>query len=181
MRPLSERRSMVDKKHRKLSITKQCWLLSISRAGLYYEPKRSSALNLELMRLMDEHYLEHPYKGAPRMYVYLTKDLGYQVSRNRVYRLYYQVMGLRAIFPGPHTSKRRKDHKVYPYLLRDLQIAEPNQVWAIDITYIPLPIGYLYLVAIVATSLIGRCPIPWMHNGAQIALQKLFNVMESLR
>jgi putative transposase len=78
------------------------------------------------MRLMDEHYLEHPYKGAPRMYSWLTRDMGYAVSYNRVSRLYYEVMGLRALIPGPHTSKRAKDHAVFPYLLRGLEITHPN-------------------------------------------------------
>ncbi len=121
----------------KLSITKQCKLLKVSRSSLYYQTVGESRLNLELMRSMDAHYLDHPYKGAGRMHTYLTKDRGYRVSRNRVERLYYKVMGPRSILPGPHTSKRHKDHKVYPYLLRELQISGPNQVWAMDITYIP--------------------------------------------
>ena len=149
MMPLAEKRMLVDRGPGEPSILRQCELLGISRSGLYYEPKKTSALNLELMRKIDEHYLEHPYKGAPRMYVYLTKDLGYGVSKNRVARLYYEVMGLRAIFPGPHTSKRGKDHKVYPYLLRGLKITQPNQVWATDITYVPMPNGYMYLIAII--------------------------------
>ena len=86
---------MINKGHTKLSITKQCELLEISRSGLYYKPCSESALNLELMRLIDEHYLEHPEKGARRMHVWLTKDLGYSVSLNRVERLYYHKMALR--------------------------------------------------------------------------------------
>ena len=126
---------MVDISDPKLSISQQCRALNLSRSSYYYEPATESALNLELMSLMDKHYLEYPYKGGRRMYVYLKKDLGYQISLNRINRLYYKVMGLRAIFPGPHTSKRRKDHRVYPYLLRELAIEYPNQVWATDITY----------------------------------------------
>ena len=159
MRSVSERRLLVDPHFSKLSIIRQCKLLGINRSSLYYEPRRTCALNLELMRLMDEHYLEHPYKGAPRMHVYLTKDLGYEVSRNRIDRLYYEVMGLRAIFPGPHTSKRRKDHKVYPYLLRGLKIEHPNQIWATDITYVLMPVGYLYLTAII--DLFSRYVVNW--------------------
>lgn len=101
------------------------------------------------MRLMDEHYLKHPYKGAERMYKWLTMDKGYKVSLNRVERLYYKVMGLRSVLPGPHTSKRYKDHQVYPYLLRDLKIERNNQVWATDITYIPMEKGFMYLTAII--------------------------------
>lgn len=82
----------------------------------------------------DEHYLEHPYKGAGRMHTWLSKDLGYKVSMNRIERLYYKKMGLRSLLPGPHTSKRRKEDPVYPYLLRELIIDHPNQVWATDIT-----------------------------------------------
>lgn len=108
---------------------------------------------------MDEHYYDHPYKGAPRMHVWLTKDKGYKVSRNRIDRLYYKVMGLRAIIPGPHTSKRHKNHKVYPYLLRGLKIERPNQVWATDITYMPLPRGFMYLTAII--DLFSRYVVYW--------------------
>ena len=157
--PLAEKRLLLDSSHPKLSLSRQCRLLSINRSSLYYKPRAASELNLELMRLMDKHYIDHPYKGCPRMYVYLTQDKGYKVSRNRVYRLYYDVMGLRAVFPGPHTSKRGKDHKVYPYLLRGLAIEQPNQVWATDITYIPMPRGFLYLTAII--DLYSRFVVNW--------------------
>lgn len=158
-KPLEERKKLVDTTSKSLSITKQCNLLNINRSSLYYPLKGESALNLELMRLMDEHYLEHPYKGAGRMHTYLTMDLGYKVSKNRIDRLYYQVMGLRSILPGPHTSKRHKDHTVYPYLLRDLKIVRPNQVWSMDITYIPMPRGFMYLTAII--DLYSRYVISW--------------------
>ena len=102
---------MISKDHSKLSITKQCKALSIHRSGFYYKPVGESPLNLELMRLMDEHYLEHPYKGAPSMHTWLTKDKGYAVSKNRDNPLFYQVMGLRAIAPGVHTSKEIKTIK----------------------------------------------------------------------
>jgi len=157
--PVAERRKIVKRSHSKLSVRKQCDLLNLNRSSLYYEPVQTSDLNLELMDKMDKHYLEHPFKGARRMHVYLTKDLGYKVSLNRVERLYYRVMGLRAIFPGPHTSKRNKAHKVYPYLLRNLEITRPNQVWATDISYIPMPSGYLYLSAI--KDLFSRYVVQW--------------------
>jgi len=111
------------------------------------------------MRLMDEHYLHHPFKGAPRMHTWLTRDKGYRVSKNRIERLYYQVMGLRAIMPGKHTSRRCKEHKVYPYLLRSLKIERPLQVWAMDITYIPMAKGFMYLVAII--DLYTRYVVGW--------------------
>ncbi|MGK7389371.1 MAG: IS3 family transposase [Candidatus Cyclobacteriaceae bacterium M2_1C_046] len=142
-----------------LSLVQQCMLLSIHRSGLYYKPKGESALNLELMRLMDEHYLHHSFKGAQRMHTWLTKDKGYKVSLNRIERLYYKVMGLRATMPGKHTSRRHKAHKVYPYLLRNLTIERPDQVWAIDITYIPMKKGFMYLVAII--DLYSRYVINW--------------------
>ena len=111
------------------------------------------------MRLIDEHYLEHPYKGARRMHIWLTKDMGYKVSKNRIKRLYYDVMALKFLLPGPHTSKRNQAHKVYPYLLRELEITRPNQVWATDITYIPMAKGYMYLMAII--DLHSRFVVGW--------------------
>ena len=149
MKNLSEKRSMIDKSDPNLSVSKQCEILGLNRTGIYYQPRKESDLNLELMRKMDEHYLEHSFKGARRMHVWLTLDLGYQVSLNRVSRLYYNVMGLRAIAPGPHTSKRHKKHEVYPYLLRELSIERKNQVWSTDITYIPMIGGFMYLTAVI--------------------------------
>lgn len=142
-----------------MSVVKQCEMLSIHRSGLYYKPKRESALNLQLMREMDEYYLHHPFKGANRMHTWLTKDKGYKVSQNRIERLYYRVMGLRAVLPGRHTSRSCKAHKVYPYLLRNLTINRPNQVWATDITYIPMEKGYMYLVAVI--DLYSRYVVNW--------------------
>ena len=150
---------MISKGHSKLSIVKQCDLLKVHRSGLYYRPKPESELNLKLMREMDEHYIHHPFKGARRMHVWLTKDRGYTVSKNRIERLYYKVMGLRAILPGRHTSRRYKQHKVYPYLLRNLEVTKVNQVWATDITYIPMAKGYMYLVAII--DLKSRYVVNW--------------------
>ena len=156
---IEKRRNLVDRQYSDLSLVGQCRLLGIHRSGLYYEPRGESELNLELMRLMDEHYLEHPYKGALRMHTWLTLDKGYEVSKNRIERLYYSVMGLRSLLPGPHTSKRCKDHSVYPYLLRELNIESPNQVWATDITYIPMRKGFLYLTAFI--DLFSRYVLGW--------------------
>ena len=179
MIPLSERQKMV-RTESELSVRLQCRILGISRSNLYYENKGESALNLELMRLMDEHYYEYPFKGAPRMHVWLTKDKGYKVSLNRVERLYYKVMGLQAIIPGPHTSKRNKNHTVYPYLLRGLKIERPQQVWATDITYMPLPRGLMYLTAIidlysrfvVGWSLSNMMEAEWCQELVQTAIEK---------
>ena len=131
-----------------MSVQKKCNAFAVHRSGLYYKPKGTSDLNLELMKLMDEHYMHHPFKGAQRMYIWLTKDKGFKVSRNRIERLYYDLMGLRAIMPGKHTSRRNKKHPVYPYLLRNLTIDRPHQVWATDITYIPMRQGYRHLTAV---------------------------------
>ena len=150
---------MIDKGHTSMSITRQCELLQVTRSGYYYSPRPTSDLNLELMRKMDEHYLEHPYKGARRMHIWLTKDLGYKVSLNRIEHLYYNKMSLRSILPGPHTSKRNKEHKTYPYLLRELKITKPNQVWGTDITYIPMSNGFMYLTAVI--DLYSRYVVHW--------------------
>lgn len=150
---------MISKDHSKLSISRQCKLLAVHRSGLYYKPKRESSLNLELMRLMDEHYTHHCFKGAKRMHTWLTMDKGYKVNHKRIERLYYDVMGLRAVMPGRHTSKRNKAHKVYPYLLRNLKVEHSNQVWATDITYIPMQKGFMYLTAII--DLHSRYVLNW--------------------
>jgi len=159
VRSLLDKRSMIEYPHKYLSISRQCDLLGLARSSYYYEPKEESALNLELMRLIDEHYLDHPYKGSRRMYVWLTKDKGYDISKNRIDRLYYKVMGLHSVLPRTHTSKPGKGHKIYPYLLRELKISYPNQVWATDITYIPMLRGYLYLIAII--DLYSRFVVGW--------------------
>lgn len=164
--PLTARREMVIPDN-SLSIRKQCKILRIHRSGFYYENRSESTENLEIMRLMDEHYHYHPYKGAPRMYVWLTRDKGKVISRNRVERLYYKVMGLRAIIPGPHTSKRHKNHAVFPYLLRALAIERSNQVWATDITYIPLPKGFMYLTAVI--DLYSRYVLHWLISNSMEA------------
>ena len=150
---------MVSKDHPKLSIERQCKFLKLHRSGLYYKPQGESRLNLELMRLMDEHYTHHSFKGARRMHTWLTLDKGYKVNKKRIERLYSRVMGLRAIMPGKHTSRRNKEHKVYPYLLRNLTVDRTNQVWAIDITYIPMRKGFMYLVAII--DLHSRYVLNW--------------------
>lgn len=139
---------MISKDHT-ISVVKQCELLDINRSGIYYKPVPETTLNLELMRLIDEHYLEHPYKGSPQMFRWLKHDKGYHsINHKRVDRLYYKVMGLRALQPGKHTSKRNKEHKIFPYLLRGLKIDKPNQVWQTDISYIPMAKGFMYLTAI---------------------------------
>lgn len=159
MKPLQERKQLIDRADYNLSISRQCELLELNRSSFYYRSNGETALNLELMRLMDEHYLEHPYKGAGQMYKWLKLKKGYNISINRIERLYYRLMGLRSVQPGPHTSKRCREHKVYPYLLRDLKVRRPNHVWATDITYIPMAKGFLYLTAII--DVYSRYVVHW--------------------
>lgn len=137
---------MIEYKHTELSIRRQCELVGLNRSTLYYEPAQESALNLELMRLMDEQYMRTPFYGWPRMLAYLRRQ-GYAVNHKRVRRL-LQKMGLQAIYPKAKTSVSNPEHKIYPYLLRGLAITQVNQVWSCDITYIPMPHGFMYLVAV---------------------------------
>src|SRR3990172_2868498 len=141
-----QRRTMIDRGHPKLSMARQCALLDISRSSLYYQPTAASAQDLELMAMMDRQYLKTPFYGARRMTAWLRIQ-GHQVNCKRVRRL-MRVMGLEAIYRHPKSSKPAPGHKVYPYLLKGLEINRSNQVWAADITYIPMSRGFLYLVAI---------------------------------
>jgi putative transposase len=129
-----------------LSIIEQCELLGLPRSSYYYEPAPESAENLALMRRIDEQYLATPYYGSRRMTDHLVRE-GCPVNRKRVQRL-MRIMGLEGIFPGRKTTMRAPDHKVYPYLLRSLDVDRPDQVWCSDITYVPLRHGYMYLVAV---------------------------------
>ena len=138
---------MVDHQHPSLSIVRQCRLLGISRSGLYYQPKGISEEDLTLMKLIDRQYLATPFYGARKIAACL-KSQGHLVNRKHVRRL-MRVMGIKAIYRRPRTSKPAPGHKIYPYLLDGLEITRPNQVWAADITYIPMARGFLYLVAII--------------------------------
>ncbi len=137
---------MIRKDHPHLSVSRQCRLLGANRSGLYYKPKEVTAENLALMRLLDEQYLRTPFYGSRRMKVHLGR-LGHSVNRKRVQRL-MRIMGLEAIYPKPRTSVPHPGHRIHPYLLRGMEIVRPNQVWAADITYVPMARGFMYLVAI---------------------------------
>jgi len=138
---------MVEPANPDLSIGKQCRLLSISRSSFYYAPKGETALNLMLMRQIDEQFLETPFFGVRQMTWHLRNE-GHLVNEKRIRRL-MRLMGLMPIYQKPNTSKAAKGHKTYPYLLRGLRVTRPNQVWAADITYLPmyrraiLGLGYL--------------------------------------
>jgi putative transposase len=130
-----------------LSLRRQCALIGLNRSSYYYQPASESPLNLILMRLIDEQYLRTPFYGYPKMTEYLRQVKEYQVNPKRVSRL-MQLMGLRAVAPRPRTSRPHPEHKIYPYLLRGIDITRSNQVWSADITYIPMQRGFMYLVAI---------------------------------
>ena len=136
----SQRRAMIDREEPKLSLVRQCALLGISRSSLYYLPTEAGAEDMELMALIDQQYLKTPFYGSRRMTAWL-RNHGHQVNRKRVRRL-MQLIGLEAIYRRPNTSKPNPGHKVYPYLLRGLEINRVNQVWATDITYIPMARGF---------------------------------------
>lgn len=137
---------MIDPKHRELSVRRQCELLRVSRSGLYYEPVPTDEEELALMRRIDELHLRLPFFGSRKIADALRKQ-GLLVNRKRVQRL-MRLMGLEALAPKPKTSEPHPEHAVYPYLLKGLEISRPNQVWAADITYIPMRVGFVYLVAI---------------------------------
>jgi putative transposase len=138
---------VVDRYHPSLSIKCQCRLLGISRSGLYYQSKGISEKDLNLMKLIDRQYLATPFYGARKIAAWL-KSQKYVVNRKRVRRL-MRLMGIKAIYRRPRTSNPSPGHKIYPYLLDGMKITRPNQVWAADITYIPMAKGFLYLVAII--------------------------------
>ena len=151
------RREMVDRRHPALSTVRQCALLGISRSSLNYRRKGTCPEDLAVMKAMDQQYLSTPFYGSRRMKVWLGRQ-GHRVNRKRVQRL-MQTMGLRAIYRRPKTGQPGPGHKVYPYLPGGMAITRPDQVWAADITYVPMAMGSLYLVAIM--DWYSRCVAAW--------------------
>ena len=141
-----ERKAMIVRDHPGLSLSRQCGILAISRSSYYYTPKGESPENLMLMRRIDELFLKYPFYGSRQMVRQLRRE-DVCVGRHRVRRL-MRLMGLEAIYQAPRTSDPHPHHRIYPYLLRKLEITRPNHVWCADITYIPVRRGFLYLVAI---------------------------------
>jgi len=148
----NERYTLVDLKDSEMPVIKQAELLTINRSSLYYRPVRVSREELDLRRQIDELYTEHPYYGSRRIAVILN------VNRKTVQRL-MREMGIQAIYPGPNLSRRNHKQSVYPYLLNNVTASYPNHVWGIDITYIRLHHGWMYLVAII--DLYSRYIISW--------------------
>jgi putative transposase len=163
--------------HPALSVVRQCELLAISRSGFYYEPVGDSEGNLGLMRLIDEQFLETPFYGSRQMMRHLQR-MGHIVGRHRVRRLMHR-MGLAAVYQRPRTSVPHPADRVFPYLLRDLTIDRPNQVWCADITYIPMRRGFLYLVAIMDWA--SRKVLSWRISNtmeADFCIEALDDAME---
>jgi putative transposase len=154
---LPDRRAMIDPAKGDLSVRRQCELLALARSGVYRPQSATAARDLALMRRLDDLHLKLPFYGSRRMLFELNKE-GRGVNRKHVQRL-MRVMGIAALVPRPGTSKPAPGHKIYPYLLRNVAIAEPNHVWAIDITYIPMAHGFLYLVAVIDWA--SRAVLAW--------------------
>jgi putative transposase len=140
-----------------VSVRRQCQLLNLTRSSLYYSKQPENTEKLALMRLVDQQYTKMPYYGVRRMTAFLQQQ-GYLVNHKRIRRL-MRLMGLEALYPKPKLSKRNPTHKVYPYLLKGLSITRANQVWAADITYIPVRQGFVYLFAIMDWH--SRCVLAW--------------------
>lgn len=146
--PVSEKRTWIEEEHENISITRQCELIGISRSGLYYEPKaEDTPEDITIKREIDEIYTRFPFYGTRRIKALLRRK-GYRVNRKRV-RRYMAELGIQAIYPKPNLSRNEKEHKRFPYLLTGMKIERQNQVWGIDITYIRLRGGFVYLVAII--------------------------------
>lgn len=144
---LKVKKQMIDKYHHQLPVKRQCELIELNRSSYYFKPKPLTEEDHKIMHRMDEIFTNHPYYGTRRM-MHVLKAEGYKVGRKKI-RKYYQLLGLEAIYPKMNLSRRNQEHKVYPYLLSDLKIKYPNQVWSSDITYIRLRQGFVYLVAII--------------------------------
>lgn len=143
---IQARRLLIEADHTHLSIARRCELVSISRSPFYYQSTGETAENLALMRLIDAQFLETPWYGSRQMAAHLRRD-GHEVGRKRVRRL-MATMGLAPIYQRPRTTVPHPEHRIYSYLLRDMVVDRPNQVWCADITYIPMRRGFLYLVAV---------------------------------
>jgi putative transposase len=146
---LNEKQAMIEREDNAiLSVRRQCELLELNRSSLYYEPAPIDPEDIRLMNAIDKEFAGHPFFGVRSM-TWRLHDLGYKtIGRKRVRRL-MRLMGLQAVFPTKKTSKPNPQHKVYPYLLKGIEIIRPNQVWSMDITYIRLGRGFVYLTAVV--------------------------------
>jgi putative transposase len=158
--PLSapQQRVLIDIDHPQLSVRRQCELLGLNRSTLYYEPAPETKENLALMKLIDKQYTDCPFYGSRKMTAWLQEVMQREVNRKRVQRL-MRLMGLEAIYPKPKLSLPGQGHKVFPYLLRGVTIGRVDQVWSTDITYVPMPNGFMYLAAVI--DWFSRYVIAW--------------------
>lgn len=178
MIPLAIRKEMIDRDEGGMSICNQCELLGLARSTLYYTLSRASGKDLKMKEALDRLYLEDPARGTRRMTKELRK-MGYQVGRCHVRRL-MQIMRLKTVYCRPRTTVADPAKYKYPYLLRNLAIVKPNQVWALDITYIPMPKGFMYLLAImnlysryiVGWSLSNTMEAEWVVDTLKVAIEK---------
>ena len=169
---------MIEPEQQDVSLTAQAHILGLSRSSLYYRPVPPSATELAVKHRIDELYLEFPYYGARRMAAQLQRE-GQSIDRKTA-RKYMQEMGLIAVYPGPNLSKRHPEHRVFPYLLRDVTPNAPNHVWGTDITYIRLRSGWLFLVVvldwysryIVSWALDDTLELPFVLDAARQALAR---------
>ena len=138
---MEERRTMIEMNHPQISISQQCEILRVHRSGLYYQPTAESTENLAMMRLLDEQYFKTPFYGIRKLTEWL-QNMDYAVNHKRVRRL-MKLMGWKTLYREPNTSEPDKQHKVYPYLLKGRRIWKRNQVWQIDITYVPMRKGFM--------------------------------------
>ena len=153
IKSVPEKKRLIESGHLSISVRRQCELIGLNRSSYYCEQNASVTLktdtteNIQLMKIIDTQFMETPCYGSRRMTDWLKLE-GHHVNRKRIQRLMRQ-MGLQAIYPKPRLSKKDKDHKIYPYLLRNVSVDRVNQVWSSDITYIPMPNGFMYLSAVI--------------------------------
>jgi putative transposase len=168
---------LVEVSHPELSVRRQCELLGLNRSTFYYEPTGATSEDLHMMRLIDELYTACPFYGSRKITEALTRR-GEEVNRKRVQRL-MREMGLEAIYPKPRLSAAGRGHKIYPYLLRGVKIERPDQVWSADITYVPMPSGFMYLAAVI--DWYSRYVITWRLSNTLDGSFCLEMLEESLR
>lgn len=169
---------MVEKNHKKLSIRRQCGLLSVSRCRLYYKPRPVNSENLELMAFIDREFTEHPATGVERIRQIFRREHGIRINHKRIRRL-MRKMGLMAVYPRPRTTQNIIEHSKYPCLLRGLDISKPDMAWCSDITYIPMRRGFMYLVAVM--DYYSRYVLSWSVSNTLESLFCLDALDEALR
>jgi putative transposase len=176
----------VEPGHGELSVRRQCELLDLNRSSYYFEPAVESSENLKLMRMIDKQFLRTPFFGSRQMATWLARDLHEPVNRKRIQRL-MRIMRIEAVYPRQRTTRRNLEHRIFPYLLRDLAIKRKDQVWSTDITYIPLRNGFMYLVAVLdwhtryvlswrlSNTLEGHFCIDALEDALAISTPEIFN------